>query len=124
MNLRDTFFHDDRPMCQICYSSIKANVNRSYGLDTKITKAYRFNVEIKSQCQIGITNVCDTSSDSDRRVWQIWQANVKPKTSFELNTKTCQNPNKFDHEVKGQRRIGIMNVRDTSSHDDTPMCQI
>ena len=32
--------------------------------------------------------------------------------------------NKFDIEVKGQRRIGIMNVRDTSSHGNTPMCQI
>ena len=89
-----------------------------------MTKAYRFDVEIKGQYQIGITNVWDTSSHSDRRVWQIWQANIKPKTSFELDTKTCQNPFKFAHEVKGQRRIGIMNVPDTSSHDDTPMCQI
>ena len=31
---------------------------------------------------------------------------------------------KFHLEVKGQRRIQIMNVRDTSSHGDTPMCQI
>ena len=38
--------------------------------------------------------------------------------------KTCQKPYKFDGEVKGQRPIGIMNVHNTSSHDDTPMCQI
>ena len=30
----------------------------------------------------------------------------------------------FNLEVKGQRRIGIMNVRDTLSHGDGPMCQI
>ena len=31
---------------------------------------------------------------------------------------------KFVHEFKGQCRIGIMNVRDTSSHGDRRMCQI
>ena len=29
---------------------------------------------------------------------------------------------KFDLEVKGQHRNGIMNVRNTSSYGDTPMC--
>ena len=33
-------------------------------------------------------------------------------------------PYKFDLEVKGQRPVGIMNVLDTSSHGDLPMCQI
>ena len=33
-------------------------------------------------------------------------------------------PYKFDLEVKCQRRIRIMNVRDTLSHSDTPMSQI
>ena len=37
-----------------------------------------------------------------------------------LGTKTCQ----FDFEVKGQGRIGIMNVRGTSYHGDRRMCQI
>ena len=37
--------------------------------------------------------------------------------------KDVKNPVNFNLEVKGQRRIGIMNVRDTSSHCDTPMCQ-
>ena len=31
---------------------------------------------------------------------------------------------KFDLEVKVQGRIWIMNVCDTLSHGDTPMCQI
>ena len=39
-------------------------------------------------------------------------------------TQTCQKPYKFDLEVKVQGRIWIMKVLDTSSHGDTPMCQI
>ena len=31
---------------------------------------------------------------------------------------------KFDLEVKGQHRIGILNIHNTSSYGDTPMCQI
>ena len=46
------------------------------------------------------------------------------KKSYGPDTKTCQKPYKFDLKVKVQRRIWIMNVRDTSSHSDTPMCQI
>ena len=37
------------------------------------------------------------------------------KKSSELDTKTCQKPNEFDTEVKGQHRIGNTNVRETSS---------
>ena len=40
------------------------------------------------------------------------------------DTMPCQNPSKFDLEVKVQCRIGIMNVRDTSSNGDTLICQI
>ena len=39
-------------------------------------------------------------------------------------TKTYQKPYKFDLEIKVQGRIWIINVRDTSSYCDTPMCQI
>ena len=38
--------------------------------------------------------------------------------------KHVQKPSKFDLEVKDQRRIGIMNVRDTSPDCVTTMCQI
>ena len=38
--------------------------------------------------------------------------------------KSCQNLYNFDLEVKSERRIRIMNVRDTLSHGDRPMvCQ-
>ena len=45
------------------------------------------------------------------------------KKSYGLDTKTCQEPYKFDLKVKVQGRIWIINVHDTSSHGDTPMCQ-
>ena len=48
----------------------------------------------------------------------------KKKKSYGPDTKTCQKSHKFDIEVKGQCRIGFMNVRDTSSHGVTPMCLI
>ena len=43
--------------------------------------------------------------------------------SYEPDTKTCQKT-KFDLEVQGHHRIGIPNVRDTSSHSDIIMCQL
>ena len=46
------------------------------------------------------------------------------KKSYGLDMKACQKPHKFDLKVKVQGRIWIMNVRDTSSHGDTPKCQI
>ena len=42
------------------------------------------------------------------------------QVGYEHTTKTY----KFYLEVKGQRCIMIMNVRNTSSHGDKPMCQI
>ena len=42
------------------------------------------------------------------------------RVGYEHTTKTY----KFDLEVKGQRHIGIMNVRNTSSRGDRCMCQI
>ena len=85
---------------------------------------YMFDLEVKGQCRIGIMNARDTSPHGDTTLCQIWLANFKPIRSYEPNTKTCQKLYKFDPEVKGQRLIVIINVRDTSSHGDIPMCQI
>ena len=41
-----------------------------------------------------------------------------------MDKKTCQKLYKFDLTVKGQLRVGIMNVPDTFSHSDTLMYQI
>ena len=46
------------------------------------------------------------------------------KKSYGPETKTRQKHYKFDPEVKVQGLIWIINVRDTSSHGYTPMCQI
>ena len=43
------------------------------------------------------------------------------KECYGPDTKRCQKPCKFDLEVKCQHCIGIMNLRNTSSHGDTPM---
>ena len=48
----------------------------------------------------------------------------KDKKSCGLNMKPCHKPYKFDLDVKGQGHIRIMNVLDTSSQGDRPMCQI
>ena len=48
----------------------------------------------------------------------------KRKKKLYYITLTCQISYKFDLEVKGQCHIGIMKVCDTSSHDDTFICQI
>ena len=48
----------------------------------------------------------------------------KDKKRWGLNTKLSHKPYKFDLEVKGQRRIRIMKVPNTSSHGDRTMCQI
>ena len=81
-----------------------------------MTKAYKFDLEVEGQHQIGNVNVLPllTSSHDDRLRCQIWLANVKSKKSYEPDTKTCQKSYK----------IWIMNVRDRSSQGDTPMCQI
>ena len=41
-----------------------------------------------------------------------------------VRTKSCHKPYKCDIEVKGQGQIGLMNLRETSSHSDRRMCQI
>ena len=48
----------------------------------------------------------------------------KRKKSCGLNTKSCHKSYKFDLEVKGQLHIKIMNVFETSSNGDIPMCHM
>ena len=48
----------------------------------------------------------------------------KDKKAEALNTKPCHKPYQFGLEVKGQCRTRIMDVLDTFSHGDRPMCQI
>ena len=123
INVRDTSYHGDTLTCQTKYEFAKGQ--KRWDLNTKpCHKPYKFYLEVKVQDRIMIMNVLDTSSHGDRPMCQIWHAKVNPKISYGPDTKTCQKPYKFDLQVKVQGRIWIMNVRDTSSHGDTPMCQI
>ena len=49
---------------------------------------------------------------------------VKGQKRCGPNTEACHKTYRFDLEVKGQRQIRIMNVRDTFSYGERPMCQI
>ena len=42
-------------------------------------QSHKCDIEVKGQGRIGLMNVCDTSSYSDRRMCQIYLANVKSK---------------------------------------------
>ena len=69
-------------------------------------------------------NVRDTLYQGDKLTCQTKYAYVKGQKSRGLNTKPCHKPYTFDLKVKVQGRIRIMNVLDTSSHGDRPMCQL
>ena len=42
---------------------------------------YKFDLEVKGQCHIGIMNVCNISPHGDTPIGQLWQANVKANRS-------------------------------------------
>ena len=69
-------------------------------------------------------NVRTTLYNGDTLKCQTKYDYVKGQKNWGLNTKPCHKPYKFDLDFKGQRSIRIMNVFDTSSHGDKPMCQI
>ena len=71
-----------------------------------------------------VMNVCDTSYNGDTLMCETKYDYVKGQKSRGLNTKPCHKLYKFDFEVKGQGCIRIINVLDTSSYGDGPMCQI
>ena len=68
--------------------------------------------------------VQDTSYHGDTLTCKTKYDYVTGQKSWGLNTKPCHKAYKFDLKVKGQCRIMIMNVLDTSSHGDRHMCQI
>ena len=69
-------------------------------------------------------NIRDTSYHGDTLTCQTKYDYIKGQKSLILNTMQCHKPLKFDLEVKVQGCIRIMNVLDTSSHGDRPICQI
>ena len=65
-----------------------------------------------------------TLSHGDTFMCHIWYDYVKGQKAVTQTLSLCQKHYKFDLEVKSQRCIEIMNVCDTLSHGDTPICQI
>ena len=91
-----------------------------WGLNTK--QCHKpFDLVVKDQRCIKITNLLNTFSHGDRPMCQIWYDIVRADRSCGHEDTTKY---KFDLDVKGQHQIGNMNVRVTSSHGDRPMCQI
>ena len=80
----------------------------------------KFMVKLRSN----VINVRDTLYHGDTFTCQTKYDYVKGQKSLVLNTKQCHKPYKFDLEVEVQGCIRIMNVLDTSSHGDRPICQI
>ena len=68
-------------------------------------------------------NVCNTSPYGDTPMPNM-VSQCQIKNNYGPDTKTCQKPYKFDLDVKVQGHTWIMDIRDTSSHGDTPMCLI
>ena len=75
----------------------------------------------KTFCQTQIHGE-NTMYHGDTLACQTKYDYVKGQKSLVLDTKQCHKPYKFEFEVKVQGHIWIMNVRDTSSHGDKPMC--
>ena len=67
--------------------------------------------------------VSNTSYYGDTLTCLTYYDYVKKQKSCDRNTESYHKPYKFDFEVKDQR-IRIMNVRNTSSRGDRPICQI
>ena len=106
-------------MFQIWYANVKAN--RSYRSDMKtwqkpINLTLRSKVNIKSGSWIYATHRLMVKDPCAKYGNQ--------KKGMVRTRKQSQKPYKFDLKVKVQGSIWIMNLRDTSSHGDTPMCQI
>ena len=98
-------------------------------VDRTCQNPYILDLEVKGLCRIGIMNIRYIRSHIViDPMLQIRCNNVKVNRNYGLNTKTCLikkiKPYKFDLEVKGQHRIVIKNVRDTSSYGDRHMCKI
>ena len=99
---------------------------RSCGPNTKpCHKPYKFDLEVKGQRRIGIMNVCDTSFFLVIGPCALYGKPMSKKTEVTGHKRRhAKHPVKFYFEVKGQRRIGIVNVRKIPSRGNRSMCQI
>ena len=124
MKVLNTSSLGGRPMCAKYGIPMSIKANKSYRLDMK-TWQKPLKLTLRSKVNIESDHECT------RHIVWWWYIHV-PNMVRQCQTikklwaghETCQKPYKFDLEVKVKGRIWIMNVRYTSSHGDTPMCQI
>ena len=110
--------HGDTPICQnfVCLCQRAKTFCQ--------TQIHGENIILILRSKVKVINVRDTLYHGDTLTCQTKYDYVKGQKSLVLNTKQCHKPYKFDLEVKVQGFIRIMNVLDTSSHGDRPICQI
>ena len=110
--------HGDTPICQ----NFECLCQRAKTFCQ--TQIHGENIILILRSKVKVINVRDTLYHGDTLTCQTKYDCVKEQKSLVLNTKQCHKPYKFDLEVKVQGCIRIMNVLDTSSHGDRPICQI
>ena len=125
MNVLETSSHGDRPMCQIGYANVKGN--RSYRSDMKTWhKSIKLYLRSKGNIESGtwmymsdLLIVIDPCAKYGKPMFN--QKLVMGRTQ-----KHVKNPINltFTSKLKVVSACWIMNVRDTSSYGDTPMCHI
>ena len=110
--------HGDIPICQnfVCLCQRAKTFCQ--------THIHGENIILILRSKIKVINVRDTLYHGDTLKCQTKYDYVKGQKSLVLNTKQCDKPYRFYLEVKVQGCIRIMNVLDTSSHGDRPICQI
>ena len=110
--------HSDTPICQnlVCLCQRAKTFCQ--------TQIHGENIILILRSKVKVINVRDTLYHGDTLTCQTKYDYVKGQKSLVLNTKQCHKPYKFDLEVKVQGCFRIMNVLDTSSHGDRPICQI
>ena len=106
--IQRSWFYATHPPMVIHSCDIKKNVTQTW---IHVKKPYRFYLEVKHQSWKYATNrfmVIDQCAKYD----MLMSKHQKLRDAYEYASK-------FDFEVKGQRHIGIMNIRDTLSYGDT-----
>ena len=100
-NVGDTSSHDKRPMCQIWLTNVKSKI-KNFG---------RTRIHVKILINLILRELVNVLSGSWMYVTHLLMV-IDPCDKY--------GKNKFDLEVQGQRCIGFMNVRDTSTHVINP----
>ena len=111
MHVYDTLSHGDTLVCQIWYEHEKGYKKKLCHVKKPINLKL---IDVKDQ-RLMMIDPCD------KHDMPIFKANG----NYGSDTKPCgKKPYKFDLESKGKDHIGFMNIRDTLSHGNTPMCQV